>query len=198
MSALFDFCFGKVIGEEGALSTDPNDPGNYVNGKLVGTKFGLSARANPTLDIANLTLAQAKNYYFIRYWTPVAGDTLPPNVALVVFDAGVNSGVKASVKWLQQVVGATADGLLGTETLNATFNYVAHYGSSALTVELLVKRALFDASLPTFKTYALGWFRRLFALPLAANDALDLVTPVPTAPTNAAVTLAAPKPRKAP
>jgi lysozyme family protein len=61
----------------------------------------------------------AKAIYKKSYWDKVQADSLPPIVRYAVFDAAVNSGVGASVKWLQQSVGATPDGVLGPKTLAA-------------------------------------------------------------------------------
>jgi lysozyme family protein len=43
--ARFDDAVGFVFGNEGGLSMDPRDPGNYDNaGNLVGTNHGISAK----------------------------------------------------------------------------------------------------------------------------------------------------------
>lgn len=82
-----------VLGQEGGLSFDPNDPGNYVNGKFVGTKYGISAAAHPELDIPNLTLDRAKAIYFKDYWVPSGASDLPFPLCLAVLDLAVNGGV---------------------------------------------------------------------------------------------------------
>ena len=56
----FDEAFERLMGHEGVLSVDPNDPGNWTGrrvnvGVLRGTKFGISAAQYPDEDIPNLT-----------------------------------------------------------------------------------------------------------------------------------------------
>lgn len=81
---------------EGGLSTDRSDPGNYrPNGEFVGTKFGISALAHPTLDIVNLTKEQALDIYRRDYWQGSGADKLPWPLNLLHFDAYVQNEVAA-------------------------------------------------------------------------------------------------------
>ena len=61
----FDRAFRFLIGEEGGYVNDPADPGGE-------TKFGISKRAYPQLDIKSLTLDQAKAIYRRDYWASPA------------------------------------------------------------------------------------------------------------------------------
>ena len=57
--------------------------GRAVNsGELRGTKFGVSASAYPTLDIADLTLETAQEIYRHDYWMPLQGNALPLKLAM--------------------------------------------------------------------------------------------------------------------
>ena len=52
----FDKAFDIIVGVEGGFSLDPNDPGNWTGGKrgvgeLKGTRWGISAKSYPHLDI---------------------------------------------------------------------------------------------------------------------------------------------------
>ncbi|WP_459677167.1 glycosyl hydrolase 108 family protein [Acidisoma sp. 7E03] len=158
---------------EGGLSLDRNDRMNWTGGqigvgKLVGTKYGISAGAFPTLDIANLTLDQAKQIYRTLYYDKVNGDALPIQLAALVFDAAVNNGVAAAIKLLQASVGATADGLYGTQTAAAISAALAKSGVDAISIEFQARRLLLMAALPTWPTYGGGWARRLCSLPISA------------------------------
>lgn len=81
----FDMAFALVIGAEGGYVNDPNDPGGE-------TKYGISKRAYPNLNIPALTIEQAKEIYRRDYWIPLDCDILPAPMDLYVFDAGVNMG----------------------------------------------------------------------------------------------------------
>lgn len=164
----FDTAFAVVVGVEGVLSLDPRDPGNWTGGavgagELRGTKYGVSAAAHPTVDIRSLTLDGAREIYRNEYWTAVRADELPPPLALLVFDAAVNSGPGQAIRWLQQAVGTGIDGKLGPKTMAAV---QAHAGQGArVMAELLARRLVFMASLPIWRINSLGWARRVCLLP---------------------------------
>ena len=170
--AAFDQAFRIVIGEEGGYSAAPADPGNWTGGACgrgacLGTRYGISAAAYPALAIATLTLDAAHAIYRRDYWDRVQGDSLPPPLALLVFDAAVNNGVGRAVRWLQEAVGVVPDGLLGPRTL-AAIGTKAGQGT-ALLVEFQAQRLMFMAGLPTWRVFGLGWARRLCRLSYAAT-----------------------------
>ena len=178
---VFERCFAILIGEEGGYTDNPSDPGNWTGGRVnsgrcAGTKYGLSAASFPTLNIAALTLAQAQAIYRLRYWAPVSGDGLPPPLALLVFDAAVNNGLSHAVRWLQAAAGCDADGVLGSGTLAAIAR--AHAANAdGLMSEFQAQRLVFMVALPTWRTFGLGWARRLCSLPLQALPLFALPAP---------------------
>lgn len=82
----FDKAFEIVIGHEGGYVDNPRDPGGR-------TKYGISQRSYPKLDIKNLTLDQAKQIYFDNYWKASGADKYPWPMSYFIFDVAVNSGV---------------------------------------------------------------------------------------------------------
>lgn len=113
-----------LVPTEGGYSTAPDDPGNWTSGKpgvgtLKGTKFGISAAAYPSLDIASLTLDAADGIRKRDYWDRVRGDELPPSVAFVLADAAYNSGPVTAIKQLQAQLGVDIDGDFGTVTMDS-------------------------------------------------------------------------------
>lgn len=170
MSA-FEQAFRIVVGEEGGYTANPADPGNWTGGacgagECHGTRYGVSAAAYPQLAIASLTLDAAQAIYHRDYWDRVGGDALPPPLALLVFDAAVNNGVGRAVRWLQGACGAVPDGVLGQVTMAAV---AAQAGQGArLMAEFQAQRLTFMAGLPTWRTFGLGWARRLCRLPFDA------------------------------
>jgi lysozyme family protein len=158
---------------EGVLSLVRNDRMNWTGGVvgvgiLRGTKYGISAGAFPTLDIASLTLAQAIQIYRVLYWNKVFGDTLPLQLGALVFDAAVNNGVVAAIKLLQGAVGTAADGLFGTGTAKAVSAALAKSGVDAVCIEFQARRLLLMTSLDTWSEFSGGWARRLCSLPVSA------------------------------
>lgn len=66
------------------------------------TKFGINKKANPDIDVANLTRDEAKRVYKERYWDPLGADDLPPALASSAFDAAVNQGLGRAKRWLEE------------------------------------------------------------------------------------------------
>jgi lysozyme family protein len=82
----FDRSITFVLQSEGGYTCDPDDPGGE-------TRWGISKRAYPDLDIKALTMEQAKEIYLRDYWQKAGCDALPWPLDLIVFDAAVNQGV---------------------------------------------------------------------------------------------------------
>ena len=102
----FDTAFTRLLGAEGGYCNNPQDPGGE-------TKWGISKRQYPQVDIAGLTQDGAKVIYKRDYWTPCRVEELPMEVRFDVFDGAVHSGCRQSVKWLQTICGVSADGVVG-------------------------------------------------------------------------------------
>lgn len=135
---------------EGGYVDDPNDPG----GK---TKYGISKRAYPDVDIFKLTKKKAGEIYYNDYWEPCGCEDLPAGMDLLVFDTAVNCGTGTAVKMLQESVGSTVDGVYGPNTLDAAQK---KNPQSAL-MEYVSRRSVYYGRLDTFGRYGLGWMRRL-------------------------------------
>jgi lysozyme family protein len=106
----FDAAFLLVVGEEGGYVFDPNDRGGE-------TKYGISRRAYPSLDIVNLTLEGAKDIYSRDYWLRNRCADMPWRWALSVFDCSVNQG--SAVAYAQTALRLAVDGIAGPATLAA-------------------------------------------------------------------------------
>jgi lysozyme family protein len=147
----FNAAFSHVVGLEGGYVNDPQDPGGE-------TKYGISKRAHPTVDIKNLTLAQAKEIYCWSYWMPAQCDKLPYPLNAYVFDAAVNQGVGAAIRMLQTAAKVKVDGVIGAVTLNAIKQ------DSDIAHKFMAERALryFDTS--NFERFGKGWLKRIFKL----------------------------------
>lgn len=92
MPYLIGYGSTKDNGVEGGMDRDRNDPGNYVNGTLVGTKYGIDAASHPKEDIKNLTKDQARDIFWEDYWTENRCDDLPFPFGEAFFDVCVNNG----------------------------------------------------------------------------------------------------------
>lgn len=150
----------RVLAHEGGFVDNPDDPG----GK---TRWGISQRTYPHLDIATLTRDQAIALYRRDAWTPIRGDALPEAVAFQILDAAVNHGVLRAVGWLQQVLGVRVDGVVGPATRAAA----SDADPVAVVLAYNAARLDFYVRLRTFQTFGRGWTRRIAAnLRFAAQD----------------------------
>jgi len=88
------------------------------------TKYGIDASSHPTVNVADLTRAQAIDIYF-NEWTNRNLDALPEKFAVAMFDVYVNGGQPAL--WLQHAINLVAstarvvaeDGQIGPQTIAA-------------------------------------------------------------------------------
>lgn len=94
----FDDAIGPLLAREGGFVDNPADRGGA-------TKFGISQRAHPGLDIANLTEADARAIYRREYWDGIGADKLPPAMRELAFDSAVNHGVGWTRQALEQAGG---------------------------------------------------------------------------------------------
>jgi hypothetical protein len=88
-----------VLRWEGGYVNNPRDPGGETN-------FGISKRAHPDEDIANMTRERAIEIYRRHYWMPVAA-ALPYPLSLVYFDTAVLHGPGAAATWFKKYGGKT-------------------------------------------------------------------------------------------
>jgi lysozyme family protein len=151
----FEAAFALVVGVEGGYVKDGADPGGA-------TKFGISARSHPDVDIARLTLEDAKAIYARDYWARNRCGEMPWRWGLALFDGSVNQG--EVVPLLQRALRTVEDGFIGPETMAA----LAHAGDDDFD-GFLALRAERYAATSEFSRYGLGWLKRLFRVAQAAE-----------------------------
>ncbi len=144
-----------VIGNEGAYSNNPADPGGetmYGITERVARKWGF---AGPMID---LPLSTAQQIGYAEYWQPNQLDKLDSGVAAQVFDGIYNSGADPAVKWLQISCRAFPDGVVGPDTIAAA-NAIP---PARLIGRYDARRLLFLANLEgEWPTFGRGWARRI-------------------------------------
>lgn len=147
----FDRAVELVLRHEGGYVNDPDDRGGQ-------TKYGISARAYPKLDIKALTRDQAVEIYRADYWERHGFHRLEhPVLAAKVFDVAVTVGPGRAVRWLQKAAGAPQDGLIGPVTASAV-NLAEPVAIMGRFLGQAAKHYLALAQ-PKFQP---GWIRRLF------------------------------------
>lgn len=135
----FDWCVEFILKVEGGYTDNPDDLGNYTpDGLLLGTKYGISARSYPHLDIPNLTPDEAKQVYYQDFWLPTmeyVSPFAPVTHKLAVFDMAVNSGVSRAVRFWSDA----------NQDLNS----------------FIARRIRFYVRLEKFSTFGRGWMNRI-------------------------------------
>lgn len=81
---------------EGGYSFDKEDPGGE-------TKWGISKRAYPDIDIKSLTKEEAMLIYERDYWLKIGADKMDKRMAMTCFDSAVNCGVGRTRSWLAEL-----------------------------------------------------------------------------------------------
>ena len=163
----FSSVIEMVLHHEGGYVNHPNDPGGE-------TKYGISKRAYPEIDIASLTEEDAGEIYFKDYWSKIKGDDLPRGVTCVVMDYGVNSGISRASKALQRACGIKeGDGIIGPHTLAAVWTTVKNEGEEDVVNEVTSIRQQFIRGLSIYDTFGKGWERRIDETRAKAMELID-------------------------
>lgn len=158
----FDTAFERLIGNEGGFKRQAHDRmdwtcGQVGVGRLVGTKYGISAGSYPELDIPNLTLEQAKAIYKRDFWDKFNGDSLDYQVAFQIFDADVNHGLGNGARMMQRALGVLDDGKVGPITLKA----LQAMNPTRFDMLFLAERLDFFTKCSTWDQDGKGWARRI-------------------------------------
>lgn len=131
--------YAKIINEIIKLEVGPYKNGGYTNDPVDPggeTKWGISKRANPDVDIKNLTREQAVEIYKRKYWKD-EWEKLGFPLAVCMFDTAVNGGN-------------------GPQMLESSgHNYVQFLQLRIVRYKNLIARN------PAFKKYENGWMNRI-------------------------------------
>ena len=159
MSLTFHEAFDRLLIAEGGYVNDPDDPGGE-------TKYGISKRSYPHVNIKALTKDAAKIIYYEDFWKPL-GEACPPAIKFAAFDFAVNSGIQTAIRKLQKAIGVADDGHFGPLSRDA----VVKMAISDVLFNYHAERLEFMRSLSTFKKYGGGWVMRIvYMLRYAAKD----------------------------
>ena len=109
-----------TLANEGVWSEGVGDPG-------LATKYGISSKYNPGVDVRSLTIEAARGIYRTRYWRPEYDEIPSETLAVKLFDFAVNAGAERAHKTLQLALNRltpggfelSADGIIGPITMHA-------------------------------------------------------------------------------
>ena len=151
-------CLETILHHEGGYVNHPKDPGGETN---LGVTKRVYEEWGGTKDMKDLTVEDVEPIYKKNYWDRVIGDQLPSGLDLCVFDFGVNAGTGRAAKYLQNLVGAVAEGAIGPGTLCKVREFVEMEGVQGAVEEYQKRRQGYYEQLKTFETFGRGWTRRV-------------------------------------
>lgn len=152
-----------LIFEGSTFTNNPADKGGP-------TRYGITQAAYDSYlvkknkvkcSVQSIAMSEVKDIYYSNYWLPAKCDSMSGNLPICVFDTAVNMGQGRSIKFLQQIIGATVDGVIGQETIKK----LANFDQNVLAGKFLDAREAFynqivknDSSQSVFLK---GWIRRV-------------------------------------
>lgn len=158
MKENWDACFAMVLKHEGGFVNHPKDPGGMTNLGVTRTNWELYLDRDVTeADMRALTPEMVKPFYKKNYWDRIRGDELPSGVDYAAYDLAVNSGTGRAAKYLQQIAGVTADGVIGPRSMEA----IKKCDAEDVVDEICNMRMDFLKNLGTFETFGKGWTIRV-------------------------------------
>ncbi|HMO74102.1 MAG TPA: glycoside hydrolase family 108 protein [Sphingopyxis sp.] len=148
-----------VLKHEGGYVNHPKDPGGATNKGITQKTYDSwrDRKETPRQSVRLITDAEVSAIYRRDYWDAIKGDDLPPGVDYCVFDFAVNSGIDRAARYLQNAVGASADGKIGPATVAAARSL----GAAAIINHICDARMSFLRGLRTFPTFGKGWTARV-------------------------------------
>lgn len=159
---LFSHVINVILSNEGGYSNNSNDKGGL-------TKFGISSRSYPDVDIANLTKEEAKNIYRRDFWDKyLYGKIRNLEIATKFFDLAVNMGHHWACVLVQRALRASGknvveDGDFGPKTLDAINNVDSTDLLAALKSEAAGYYRTLAAIDKQDKVFLKGWLNRAYS-----------------------------------
>lgn len=150
----------RVLTEEGGYVRNPSDPGGE-------TRYGISRREYPRLDLRSLTREQAIAIYYRDFWRKQNYAELPAPLGEKLFDLAVNMGPAEAVRCIQRALRACShrvdeDGVLGPVTVAAARSVAPGALNSALRSEAAAYYRLTAARWRGECEFLAGWLNRAY------------------------------------
>ncbi len=161
---IFEIALQFVLEHEGELSNHPYDRGGLTYRGIArnawpqweGWKY-IDRGETPPLELV-------RKFYYENFWVPLKCDSLPPPIAIFLFDSAVGSGHILPTRWLQRAIGAKDDGIVGNETIRKA----QQTAPQAVVDSMLRRRILLYANIVRYdkrqNVFLAGWLRRTMNL----------------------------------
>jgi len=161
---MFEQVVERILKHEGGYVNDVDDTGGT-------TKYGISQKSFPDIDIDNLTVDEAREIYRREYWDRSICEELPIRLASNYFDAIVNCGFSNAGEILQRAINRrllseeagrdfiAVDGIVGP----ITTRWARFYGRSLgdlFTIERIRYYVEIADRRPANRKFLRGWLKR--------------------------------------
>jgi len=140
----------RICAAEGGYVNKPNDPGGE-------TKWGISKRTYPQVDIKMLTLNDACIIYKADFIDPLMSLGLENAVLFQLLDFAIHSGTRTAIRCLQGELKVARDGIIGPSTLEA----LRKVSQPDLVMMIVAARLDLMTGLSTWPIYSRGWVARM-------------------------------------
>lgn len=177
----YDIALKNVLVHEGGYVNHPKDPGGATNKGITQRTYNAYRAVKypeaPPISVEFIEDVEVGEIYRDQYAAPIWFDRLPSGLDYALFDFAVNSGVSRAVKFVQRIVGASPDGIMGNQTLRA----INDHNIAVVIRELCAARRKFVRGLKTYSTFGRGWEKRIDAV---ERDAMSMDTGYHLLPTD--------------
>lgn len=167
--ANFEKALSQTLKNEGGYVNNKNDNGGETNYGITAT---IARRYGYQGKMRNIPFYVVKEIYYNEYWKKTnAANIQNFNLAFLLFDFAVNSGVKNSCKKLQTAINKVSgsnlviDGIIGQKTINAIEKYTDnehyHFYINKLEKTYIAEILNYYTSLSKFNIFGKGWINRI-------------------------------------
>jgi lysozyme family protein len=156
----FDDCIPVTLRYEGGNDNDPRDPGGRTSRGITQREWSAYTRAHSEFarftDVWTAPQRAIIDIYRTQYWDSVCGSDWPKGCDLVVFDAGVNSGIGKSAVWARSALGQGSGTFVFLAAICSKLSNKAGFIERAS-----ARRLAFLEGLRTWKFFGGGWRSRV-------------------------------------
>jgi lysozyme family protein len=160
-----DDIIARILAFEGGFMNHALDRGGATNFGITASELGRAralGRPATVAEVEALTRGEAASIFQRNYIVgPGYGRVTDGNLRMIVVDAAVLHGAGRATKWLQQALGVTVDGVIGTQTTDALAAPAgARAGRDLLAIRFKFIGAILKGN-PKQVVFAAGWLNRV-------------------------------------
>lgn len=157
---------------EGGYVNHPNDPGGATNFGVTQKTYNRYNRENNNSikDVKDITHEEVSDIYYYGYWLLGRCHEIPYPLSSLVFDSGVNCGVRNGIKFMQRTLNGfgcklLVDGKVGPKTIASAKEIAYSKTAEEIVAEFNSHRQsyyyLIAKRNPKLKVFLNGWKNRL-------------------------------------